>query len=40
MGKYFNTVTKPRIQEVIYSKEWKDGKPVNREGDYQNFKYM
>src|SRR5699024_9744983 len=25
MGEYFNTVTKPRIQKVIYSKDWKDG---------------
>lgn len=40
MGKYFNTVTKPRIQKVIYSKEWKDGKPVNRDGVSQIFKYM
>ena len=40
MGKYFNTVTKPRIQKVIYSKEWKDGKPVNRDGISQIFKYM
>ena len=40
MGKYFNTVTKPRIQKVIYSREWKDGKPVNRDGVSQIFKYM
>ena len=40
MGKYFNTVTKPRIQKVIYSKEWKDGKPVNRDGISHIFKYM
>ncbi|CDE43291.1 site-specific DNA-methyltransferase (Adenine-specific) [Clostridium sp. CAG:768] len=40
MGKYFNTVTKPRIQKVIYSKEWKDGKPVNRDGISQIFKYI
>ena len=40
MGKYFNTVTKTRIQKVIYSKEWKDGKPVNRDGISQIFKYM
>lgn len=40
MGKYFNIVTKPRIQKVIYSKEWKDGKPVNRDGISQIFKYM
>jgi len=28
MGDYFDTVLKPRIQKVIYSSEWKDGKPV------------
>ncbi len=27
MGEYFETVTKPRIQKVIYAKDWKDGKP-------------
>ena len=26
-AEYFNTVLKPRVQKVIYSKEWKDGKP-------------
>lgn len=40
MGYFFNTVTKPRIQKVIYSKEWKDGKPVNRDGVSHIFKYM
>jgi len=40
MGNYFETVTKPRIQKVIDSKDWKDGKPVNREGISQCFKYM
>jgi adenine-specific DNA-methyltransferase len=40
MGNYFETVTKPRIQKVIYSKDWKDGKPVNREGISQCFKYI
>jgi len=40
MGAYFDTVTKPRIQKVIYSTEWKDGKPVNREGISHCFKYM
>lgn len=28
MGDYFDVVTKPRIVKVVYSKEWKDGKPV------------
>lgn len=40
MGNYFDTVTKPRIQKVIYSKDWKDGKPVSREGISNCFKYM
>jgi len=40
MGEYFNTVTKPRIQKVVYSKDWKDGKPVSREGISHCFKYM
>lgn len=25
-GEYFETVTKPRIQKVVYSADWKDGK--------------
>lgn len=40
MGEYFDTVTKPRIQKVIYSKDWKGGKPVSREGSSHCFKYM
>ena len=40
MGEYFNTVMKPRIQKVIYSKDWKDGKPVSREGSSHLFKYI
>jgi len=40
MGEYFDTVLKPRIQRVIYSKDWKDGKPVSREGSSHIFKYM
>jgi adenine-specific DNA-methyltransferase len=27
-GEYFDTVLKPRIQKVVYSAEWKDGKPL------------
>lgn len=40
MGTYFDSVTKPRIQKVIYSKDWKDGKPVSRAGSSHCFKYM
>jgi adenine-specific DNA-methyltransferase len=32
MGDYFHTVTKPRVLKVIYSKDWRDGKPVSRVG--------
>lgn len=28
MGEYFDTVTKPRIQKVVYSDKWKNGKTV------------
>jgi adenine-specific DNA-methyltransferase len=38
MGEYFDTVTKPRIQKVVYAKDWKDGKPVGRDGISQCFK--
>lgn len=40
MGTYFDTVTKPRIQKVIYSEDWKDGKPVSRKGSSHCFKYI
>ena len=40
MGNYFDDVTKPRMQKVVYSKDWKDGKPVTREGISHAFKYI
>lgn len=40
MGEYFDTVLKPRIKKVIYSKDWKDGKPVSRQGSRHMFKYI
>lgn len=40
MGNYFDTVTKPRIQKVIYSDNWKDGKPQDKVGISQMFKYF
>lgn len=30
-GEYFDTVIKPRIQKVVYSADWKEGKPINSE---------
>lgn len=40
MGKYFDTVTKPRIAKVVYSEDWKDGKPRSRKGSSHMFKYV
>ena len=40
MGAYFDTVLKPRILKVIYSKDWKDGRPVSREGTSHLLKYI
>ena len=40
MGQHFDAVLKPRIQKAIYSKDWKNGKPVSREGSSHMFKYM
>ncbi|MBQ0057402.1 MAG: site-specific DNA-methyltransferase [Bacteroidales bacterium] len=40
MNYYFDILTKPRIEKVIYSEDWKDGKPVSRKGISQCFKYI
>lgn len=41
MGEYFNSVTKPRVEKVVYSTDWKSGKPLNRNtGISQIIKYM
>jgi adenine-specific DNA-methyltransferase len=40
MGEYFDTVLVPRIKKVVYSKDWKDGKPVSREGVSHMFKIL
>ncbi len=40
MGDYFDRITRERIIKVIYSKDWKDGKPLSREGISHCFKYM
>ncbi len=40
MGEYFNDVTKPRIQKAVYCKDWRNGKPVSREGMSHCFKYL
>ncbi|MEI6260614.1 MAG: site-specific DNA-methyltransferase [Deltaproteobacteria bacterium] len=41
MGDYFDTVLKPRIVKVVYSSDWKDGKPTSRHtGISHCFKYL
>jgi len=40
MGTYFNTVTKPRIEKVVYSDNWKNGKPQDKKGISQLVKYQ
>lgn len=41
MGEHFDTVLKPRIEKVVYSPEWKDGRPVAAErGVSHCFKYL
>lgn len=41
MGEYFAKVTLPRIKKVVYSAEWKDGKPKNRTSGVSHImKYM
>lgn len=39
-NEYFDSVTLPRVKKVIYSKDWKDGKPVSREGSSHLLKYF
>lgn len=43
MGNYFDSASKPRVEKIIYShdwKKWKKGKPVSRQGISQCFKYI
>lgn len=40
MGEYFEPVTKERVQKVIYSEDWNNGKPVSRKGISHCFKYL
>lgn len=40
MGQYFNIVTKPRVQKVVYTNNWQDGKPQDKIGISQIVKYQ
>lgn len=40
-GEYFDTVLKPRIQKVIFAKDYKDGKPVaDKDGQFGGISQM
>lgn len=39
MGNYFDSVTKPRNLKVIYSSNWKSGKPLDKSGVSAFIKY-
>ena len=40
MGRHFDTIILPRMKKVVYSPDWKSGKPVSRNGVSQLFKYV
>ena len=40
MGDHFDTVLLPRLKKVVYSPDWKDGKPVSRKGISQFFRTL
>jgi len=40
MADYFDTAIKPRIQKVVFSANWKDGVPQDRDGVSHMFKYQ
>lgn len=41
MADYFDTVLLPRVKKIVYSPDWKDGKPISRDnGISQLVKYI
>ena len=40
IGDYFDTIVLPRMKKVIYSSEWKEGKPILHEGSTHILKYV
>lgn len=40
MGEYFDTITKPRILKAAYSRDWRAGKPIARDGIRQLIKVV
>ena len=40
VGLHFDTVLLSRMKKAVYSQDWRDGKPVSRNGVSQLFKYV
>ena len=40
MGDHFDTIILPRMKKVVYSSDWKEGKPFSRSGVSQLFRYV
>ncbi len=40
VGHHFDTVLLPRMKKVVYSPDWKAGRPVSRQGVTQLFQYV
>ena len=40
VGHHFDTVLIPRMKKIVYSPDWKGGKPASRKGVSQLFKYV
>ena len=40
MGDHFDSVLRPRIKKVIHSPDWRNGRPISREGISGFFQYI
>ena len=40
VGPHFDTIVLPRMKKVVHASDWKDGRPVSRDGVSQVFKYV
>ena len=40
IGRHFDTIILPRMKKVVYSPDWKSGKPISRNGVSQLFEYV
>ena len=40
MADYFDTVLRPRVEKIMFSREWKEGKPTSNEGHSHMLRYQ